>query len=67
MKKKLFMFVLPTFFITLINLGAQIRGAQTQYTIDNFGLNQPLTILGPKMAHPQNSGSALRIFLNFAQ
>ena len=23
------------------------------------------TILGPKMAHPHNSGSALRIFLKF--
>ena len=25
------------------------------------------TVLGPKMAHPHNSGSAVRIFLNFAQ
>ena len=25
------------------------------------------TILGPKMAHPNNSGSAVRIFLNFAR
>ena len=24
-------------------------------------------ILGPKMAHPHNSGPAVRIFLNFAQ
>ena len=24
-------------------------------------------ILGPKMAHPHNSRSALRIFLNFAE
>ena len=32
------------FFITLINLGTQIRGAQTRYTIVSFGLNQPLII-----------------------
>ena len=25
------------------------------------------TILGPKMAHPHNSGSALRIFLKFCR
>ena len=25
------------------------------------------TILGPKMAHPHNSASAVTIFLNFAQ
>ena len=25
------------------------------------------TILGSKMVHPHNSGSAVRIFLNFAQ
>ena len=24
-------------------------------------------ILGPEMVHPHNSGSAVRIFLNFAQ
>ena len=38
MKKELFVFV----FVTLINLGAQIQGAQTQYTVVNFGLDQPL-------------------------
>ena len=44
MKKELFGFVLQSFFITLIDLGAQIRGAQTWYTIVNFGLNQPLAV-----------------------
>ena len=29
------------FFITLISLSAQIRGAQTRYTVVNFSLNQP--------------------------
>ena len=43
MKRKLFEEETILFFITLINLGAQIRGAQTQYTIANFGLNQPLS------------------------
>ena len=42
MKKELFVFVLISFFITLISLGAQIRGAQTRYTVVNFGLYQPL-------------------------
>ena len=42
MKKELFLFVFLSVFITLIDLGAQIRVAQTQYTIVNFGLNQPL-------------------------
>ena len=37
------MFVLLSFFITLMNLGAQIRGAQTRYTVFSFDLNQPLT------------------------
>ena len=37
MKNEIFVFVLLSFFITLINLGAQ-----TQYTVVNFGLNQPL-------------------------
>ena len=44
MKKELFVFALLSFFITLINLGAQIRGAQTRYTIVNLVLNQPLYI-----------------------
>ena len=44
MKKELFVFVLISFFITLINLGAQIRGAQTQYTVVSFGLNQHLSL-----------------------
>ena len=30
------------FFLTLLSLGAQIRGAQTRYTVDNFGCYQPL-------------------------
>ena len=37
MKNQLFVFVLLSFFITLIDLGAQ-----TRYTVANFGLNQPL-------------------------
>ena len=42
MKKELFFFVFLFVFITLIDLGAQIRGIQTRYTVVNFGLNQPL-------------------------
>ena len=42
MKKELFLFVFLSVFITLIDLGAQIRGAQTRYTVVNFGRNQPL-------------------------
>ena len=42
MKKKLFVFILLSFFISLINLGAPIRGAQIRYAVFNFGLNQPL-------------------------
>ena len=45
MKKELFLFVFLPVFITLIDLGAQIWGAQTRYTIVNFGLNQPLIYL----------------------
>ena len=30
------------FFVTLLSLGAQIRGAQTRYTVVNFGLYQAL-------------------------
>ena len=41
-KKKLFLFVFLSVFVTLIDLGAQIRGAQTWCTVVNFGLNQPL-------------------------
>ena len=44
MKKELFLFVFLSVFITLIDLGAQIRGAQIRYTVVNFGLNQPLII-----------------------
>ena len=33
---------LKQFFLTLLSLGAQIRGAQTRYTFVNFGLHQPL-------------------------
>ena len=43
MKKKLFLFAFLYVFVTLTDLGAQIRGAQTRYTVVNFGLNQPLT------------------------
>ena len=42
MKKELFLFVSLSVFITLIDLGVQIWGTQTRYTIANFGLNQPL-------------------------
>ena len=42
MKKELFLFVFLSVFITLIDLGAQIRDAQTRYAVVNFGLNQPL-------------------------
>ena len=45
MKKKLFVFVLLSFFITLINLDAQIRGAETWNVVVNFGLNQPLGVI----------------------
>ena len=47
MKKELFVFVLISFFITLISLGAQ-----TRYTVVNFGLNQPLDLnkFDPKIA-----------------
>ena len=37
MKKELSLFVFLSVFITLIDLGAQ-----TRYTVVNFGLNQPL-------------------------
>ena len=43
MKKELFLFVFLSVFITLTDFGAQIRGAQTRYTVVNFGLNQPLS------------------------
>ena len=45
MKKELYVFVLLSFFITLINLGAQIRDAQRRYTAVSFALNQPLRYL----------------------
>ena len=45
MKKELYVFVLLSFFITLINLGAQILDAQTRYTAVSFALNQPLRYL----------------------
>ena len=41
MKKELLVLVLLSFFITLINLGTQIQGAQTRYNVVNYGLNQP--------------------------
>ena len=40
---ELFVFVLLSFFITLMNLSVQIRGAQTRHTVVSFDLNQPLT------------------------
>ena len=43
MMKELFVFVLLSFFITLISLGAKIQGAQTWYTVVDFVLNQPLS------------------------
>ena len=42
MKKELPLFVFLSVFITLIDLGTQIRGTQTRYTVVSFGLNQPL-------------------------
>ena len=42
------MFVLLSFFITLMNLGARIRGAQTRYTVVSFGLDQPLDTEQPQ-------------------
>ena len=39
MKKELFLFVFRSVFITLIDLGAQ-----TRYTVVNFGLNQPVSL-----------------------
>ena len=42
MKEELFLFVFLSVFITLIDLGTQIQGTQTRYTVVNFGLNQPL-------------------------
>ena len=39
MKKELFLFVFLSVFITLIDLGAQ-----TRYTVVNFGLNQPVSL-----------------------
>ena len=47
MKKELFLFVFLSVFITLIDLDTQIPGVQTQSTIVNFGLNQPLQLYGP--------------------
>ena len=45
MENELFLFVFLYVFITLIDLGAQIRGAQTRYTVVNFGLNQRLVYI----------------------
>ena len=59
MKKKLFLFVLLSVFITLINLGTQIRGTQTLYTIVNFGLNQPV------VSKPAQGNLQLDILKNF--
>ena len=39
------MFVFLYVFVTLIDLGAQIRGSQTRYTVVNFDLNQSLALL----------------------
>ena len=54
MKKELFLFVFLSVFIILVDLGAQIQGAQTQYTIVNFGLNQPLPDKLPEERSVQN-------------
>ena len=48
LKRELFVFVLLSFFITLMNLGARIRGAQTRYTVVSFGLDQPLDTEQPQ-------------------
>ena len=48
-KKELFLFVFLSAFISLIDLGSQIRGAQTQYIVVNFGLNQPLDNMVDKL------------------
>ena len=43
MEKELFViFFSPSFIITVINFNTQIQGAQTQYSIVNFSLDQPL-------------------------
>ena len=43
MEKELFViFFSPSFIITVINLNTQIQGAQTQYSIVSFSLDQPL-------------------------
>ena len=43
MEKELFViFFSPSFIITVINLNTQIQSAQTQYSIVNFSLDQPL-------------------------
>ena len=52
MKKELFSFAFLSVFITLIDLGAQIPGAQTRYTVVNFGLDQPLSTV---FRHPKPS------------
>ena len=45
MKRELFLFVFLSVFITLIDLGTQVWGTQTRYTVVNFGLKQPLCSL----------------------
>ena len=45
MKKELFViffFFSLSFIITVINLNTQIQGAQTQYSVANSSLDQPL-------------------------
>ena len=48
-----------------------MKGAKDENDINNLPKKtfvwDKWTILGPKMVHPHNSGSAVRIFLNFAQ
>ena len=42
LEMELFVFVLLSFFFTLINLGTETQGTQARYTVVSFGLNQPL-------------------------
>ena len=57
MKKELCLFVLRSFFITLICLDAQIRAVQTWYTVVSFGFNPFLKTLGARDLSSYNSGT----------
>ena len=56
---ELSVFVLLYFFITLINSGAQIRCAQTRYTVDSFGLDQLLRIHNCKLISEKKAPSQI--------